>query len=207
VIQHLLTEEGSPSALLPYTPVEYLRSPGAQYIDSGICPDDSTGAMACFCAESKIGQFNYPAGAMYDDGSARFYVPGVTANVGGAAFGWNASTFFVNGGVNPLLKAVSSLNYLNNREAAFDNGVHSYRADLSTPLYPVDLPIHIFGVNRDGSNVTNFDMRIYYVIISKGTNIVRHFVPALDAAGTPCMWDKISRSFFYNIGTGAFIVP
>lgn len=144
---------------------------------------------------------------MYNDGSARFYGPGVTANMGNAAFGWNISKSLISGGINPLVKSVTSLNFLNDRVASFDNGEISASLPLLEMLIPVNNTIHLFGVNRDGSNVTNFDMRIYYAVISKGETIVRHFVPALDADGTPCMWDKISQAFFYNIGTGAFLVP
>lgn len=144
---------------------------------------------------------------MHNDGSARFYGPGVTANMGNAAFGWNTSNVLLSGGINPLVKSVTRLNFQNDRVASFDNGEIAASVPLLETLRPVNNTIHLFGVNRDGSNVTNFDMRIYYAFISKGKSVVRHFVPALDADGTPCMWDKISKAFFYNIGTGAFLVP
>lgn len=34
--------------------------------------------------------------------------------------------------------------------------------------------------------------------------LVRHFVPCLDPAGTPCMYDKVERKAYYNTASGTF---
>jgi hypothetical protein len=40
--------------------------------------------------------------------------------------------------------------------------------------------------------------------MTQGDAITRDLVPVLDAEGTPCLHDKISRQCFYNAGTGTF---
>ena len=49
--------------------------------------------------------------------------------------------------------------------------------------------------------------RIYKAAISQGTDVVRDFVPCLDAIGAPCMFDLVSQTAFYNSGTGDFTYP
>lgn len=46
--------------------------------------------------------------------------------------------------------------------------------------------------------------RIYWAKFSQGSEVTRDLIPVLDASGTPCMYDKISRQCFYNVGSGTF---
>ena len=49
-------------------------------------------------------------------------------------------------------------------------------------------------------------MRIYYCKIYDGDTLVRDFIPVLDETNqTPCLYDKVSETYFYNQGTGDFI--
>lgn len=41
--------------------------------------------------------------------------------------------------------------------------------------------------------------------ISQGEEITRDLIPCLDDNGRPCMFDKVSRTTFYNSGTGEFL--
>ena len=47
--------------------------------------------------------------------------------------------------------------------------------------------------------------KIYSCKIYDNNILVRDFIPALDKNGTPCMYDKVERKFYYNAGTGQFI--
>lgn len=58
-----------------------------------------------------------------------------------------------------------------------------------------------------GSDVSlnrDFMGNIYYAKIYDGENLVRDFLPCLDADGVPCLYDLISKTAFYNQGTGSF---
>ena len=47
--------------------------------------------------------------------------------------------------------------------------------------------------------------RIYGCKIWDGATVVRNYLPALDPAGRPCMFDTVSRKPFYNAGSGEFL--
>jgi hypothetical protein len=46
--------------------------------------------------------------------------------------------------------------------------------------------------------------RVLSMQMTQGDAITRDLVPVLDAEGTPCLHDKISRQCFYNQGAGVF---
>jgi len=48
--------------------------------------------------------------------------------------------------------------------------------------------------------------KIYYTrLYDVNDNLIVDLIPVLDANDVPCMYDKVSGTFFYNIGTGDFI--
>ena len=55
------------------------------------------------------------------------------------------------------------------------------------------------GVTRQGWNI-----RLYYCKLYYNNTLVRDFIPVLDPSGIPCLYDYVSKNYFYNNGTGAF---
>ena len=47
--------------------------------------------------------------------------------------------------------------------------------------------------------------RIYYTKIYDNDNLIRDYIPVLDSNDRPCMFDKVSKTCFYNQGTGEFL--
>ena len=46
----------------------------------------------------------------------------------------------------------------------------------------------------------------YMKIYDKSTNkLVRDFIPVEDINGVICLYDKVTKQFFYNIGSGTFV--
>lgn len=62
------------------------------------------------------------------------------------------------------------------------------------------------GVNHVGSVLlyTMFLGRIYYAKFWLGDKLIMDLHPAIDTSGVPCMYDTVSKSFFYNKGSGNF---
>ena len=58
----------------------------------------------------------------------------------------------------------------------------------------------------DGGVSQNRDFmgNIYYAKIYDGENLVRDFLPSLDADGKPCFYDLVGRKPYYNQGNGSF---
>ena len=76
-----------------------------------------------------------------------------------------------------------------------------YKNVFTSQLEQVDKNLWLFTYN---GNSYYFIGKIYYITISQRENIYMDLVPVLDAAGTPCMYDKVTRQCFYNKGTGTF---
>ena len=51
---------------------------------------------------------------------------------------------------------------------------------------------------RDGSQ------RLFCLQMTQGDEMTRDMVPVLDAAGTPCLYDRVDKSCVYNAGSGIF---
>ncbi len=60
------------------------------------------------------------------------------------------------------------------------------------------------GSNGRGNNCS-FGGNVYYLKIKKDGVLVRDFVPAKDPDGLVCFFDRVTQTFFYNLGTPAFI--
>lgn len=81
-------------------------------------------------------------------------------------------------------------------------------AETRTPNQIVEgaannLPIRLFSM---WANTGNQNQRVTFYAFSayEGQEKIIDLVPVLDASDVPCMFDKISRTCFYNAGTGTF---
>lgn len=59
--------------------------------------------------------------------------------------------------------------------------------------------------NKDGSVDSPCCMRLYSCKIYYKNELYRDYIPCKDASGVVCLYDKISKMYFYNQGTGDFI--
>ena len=57
--------------------------------------------------------------------------------------------------------------------------------------------------NANGSINTNGSKRIWKFSIEEGGRSLLNFLPALDTAGRPCMFDTVSKQPFYNLRAGS----
>ncbi len=103
-----------------------------------------------------------------------------------------------------------------------DTNVHTWEIDASTKTWAIDevsgsftsagdtLPsvsLYLFARHYDADgDVANrpADAKIYYCKIYEGSRLVHHFLPVVDYDIVPCMYDKVTRTRFYNQGTGSF---
>ena len=67
---------------------------------------------------------------------------------------------------------------------------------------------HSNSSSSEVGNVKNlFPGRIWYTDLYKDGMLVLKFVPCLDPTGTPCMYDTVTQTTYYNAGTGDFLYP
>ena len=66
--------------------------------------------------------------------------------------------------------------------------------------------MYLFALNTadDSSKTFPSSFKLYSCQIYNGGNLVRDFYPALATDGVACLYDKVSKAYFYNAGTGTF---
>ena len=49
--------------------------------------------------------------------------------------------------------------------------------------------------------------KMYYCKTWNGGSLVRDFIPVKTSCGTPAMYDQVTKTLFYNKGSGEFTTP
>ena len=190
-----------------YTRIEYIESTGTQWIDTGIIAKSSIKAE--FVVDRPVpparGTSWRPLASMEDATNGIFKVAESTNSYGGkyialqygktsvseiiteswVASGFNQSKFVLDGGI-----------------LTVDNGAHTITSPQAGQTFNSGHNLRLF-LPEGKTNSANCTM--YYMKLWDGDILVRDFIPVLDGAGTPCMYDKVTQQFFYNQGTGDFI--
>ncbi|MBO7509428.1 MAG: InlB B-repeat-containing protein [Alphaproteobacteria bacterium] len=184
-----------------YTPIEYIESTGIQYIDTGELLNANSKIETKFSCNASGNYAVFGAG----NGSA--------FNTGELSLFWSGSRLEV---VRPTSNTGSDVLRPNNsvssyvpQEVSYDRSVltidnSSYASNWYADYQGVN-SMYIFGIHRTSSNKFIGDMRLYYFKLYENNALVRDFIPVLDSHGIPCMFDKVSKTFFYNAGTGDFV--
>lgn len=104
---------------------------------------------------------------------------------------------------------VGRLNYKNDRTMVVEtDSVNRWiKENLPELNFAPTRDIYFFRHNRatNGNPISSFQGKIYRAQITEGEEVVRDFVPCLDADGVPCMRDLINGVDYYNEGSGQFI--
>lgn len=181
---------------MDYVPIEYLRSTGTQYIDTGIKvnSDYSVEAKGIFiCGTVAFGQQGYSWGGPF--------VLAIACSSGDSSWGNNKAN---------STSSVLGINNLDVFTLKIDkNGIYTdgiKKVSFSPPgtisYAGSNLLLFATKASSEGWSSDTF----FYIKIWKDNNVlVRDFIPVLDADGVACMYDKVTQQFFYNQGTGNFI--
>ena len=186
-----------------YIPIEYLESTGTQWIDTGVRPNNNTRVLLSYVIpENNIdsnlfgarnGYLNKAFAVIYNTGNlsiqyGNYLYDNISLNSGF----YNTHLFFD----------------ANKNEITLKNDKYEYIATntASNSVFQTDYNMYIFNINSGGSVGRNPGiMYLYYMQIYYNNSLVRDFIPVLDYIGTPCLYDKVSKTFFYNQGTGDFV--
>lgn len=185
-----------------YIELEYLESTGTQYIDTGIVADERTEAEIEF-QDATGALFMATAGGWSHANFGILFSD--TAHVVHFYMNCDGYTDYAYSSENPLsgnIKLLLTGVYLNDKALTITRG-----AIPSATAFSTKYPIYLFAQNNNGAIVSQFSMRkkIKYFKLWKDSVLVLDFIPVLDPDGVPCMYDRVTDSFFYNQGTGQFI--
>lgn len=191
---------------LPYgfTELDYLDASGTQYIDTEITPANNRG-LAVY-AET-VRKYDGYVGGLSDNETGEFinagrYIPGYSWMAG---FSGTEPMPTIIPGTYPFSKFFASVNFLNSRKFFMSAEGEVWEANIKNDYNFTTLKtIRLFGVHTH-SFAYYWRNPIYSAQISEGTKIIRDFVPVLrEADKVAGMWDKVSKQFFENAGTGTF---
>ena len=179
------------------TRVAYLQASGTQRIDTGITPNQDTSMDLKFnLTNTSTAQFF--AGARTSPTQNSFAIliwTGYKIFSEYANSGNIASDFTYHHGDDCHVTLDKNKLYVNDKLYT----THAYRT------FTAPGPISLFAV-RTGSTFDNqvFRGKMYYCKIWNNGTLARDFVPVLDPHGVPAMYDKVSKTLFYNTGSGTF---
>lgn len=198
-----LPEAGTPS-LLPegYTQLEYIESTGTQYISTGYKAASENYRIKCKFAVTSAASnaVLFGGGASTDIISAmmtaesqlKFYVG--SGSVSGALTPFTANTEYEmdcvanNGTLTVTLDGAS-------RSGAYSGAVNK------------DYPLFIFANNSAGSAAQFSSVKIYWFQIYDNGNLVRDYVPCINASGEVGLYELVNEVFYGNAGNGEFLTP
>lgn len=196
------SEGGLPSG---YTRLNYLESTGTQYINMGITPyyvenkqlivdykilNDFTENVVLFGATNGNYYIQLFANTKFDKVGFQW------ANVDGDIY----RNLYINKDNTRHKINIDGLN----KKIVCDNIVYVLnRRIINNP--PNNRNFYLFALNNNNIATHLISARIYEVKIQNGDELYRNFIPALDTANKPCLYDTVSKQPFYNQGTGEFL--
>ena len=189
-----------------FTAVEYIQTWGDQYIDTGVKSSASIGLSADFCFTDARTNQNL---AQVYDGSGKYYQ--LTVLMLSSWGSPDGSVWFLCGYLNTsqyFKKADTDRHvYHFNADGQYTvemDGIQYAKADPSKTTFPEDAR-NLWLFVRNSSYVDGYArMKLYSCAMYDGGRKIRDFKPCLDADGVPCLYDLISKTAFYNQGSGSF---
>ena len=168
-----------------YIPIEYLESTGTQWIDTGFYPNNNSSMEIKFVAYITESNVQGAWGIWNSSGSQTIiYYPSFSYK----AFSINTTT------PNTVILAPNRVT-VNQTLSEHARVIFQYKLNS----------VGLFTAFENDSHLDYCAGKIYYAKFYNEDILVRDFIPVLDLHGTPCMYDKVTRQFFYNQGTGNFI--
>lgn len=188
-----------------FTAVEYIQTSGSQRIDTEVKASASVGMSADFCFVDTRSNQNL-AQAYSQPEHYQLLVLMISS--------WNSpdgAVWFVCGYLNTfqhLKKADTDRHiYHFNADGQYTvemDGIQYKKADPSKTTFPADAR-NLYFFARNSPFVDGYArMKLYSCAMYDGGRKIRDFKPCLDADGVPCLYDLISKTAFYNQGSGSF---
>lgn len=186
----------------------FLTSSGKQYINTGIKPENGT-ILVIKARGVSLNYYSSIFGTSGLDNKQRFSTMSSSDGTGmrfdyGSQWGmpYLTSAPFLATMPYEIVKA-NEFNYFSNQPVSTNNPA-VFDSEKTTPIF-------LFACHEDGKATSMASMELYYCKISKNSGMV--FDAIAVPAGKPvegkvapqnCLYDKISKTFFLNQGTGSF---
>lgn len=198
--------------------LEYLESDGNQFIKLGIIPTAETGSRI---KASTVGQGDMIICGSRNDSSSytRFYLcstyssanqkePLISIGRGSYLYLQLDGSFVAMSSDLKVPFGTVYEQYTNYKNSKVTKFVDSTRTITSTTIpeltFTPDQPLYLFAGNIAGVTNYNYKGKIYSCEITEGDKIIMYLIPAFDENLNICMYDLVSKKYFYNQGSGTF---
>ncbi len=192
-----------------FTEIEYLRTEGKGYFDTGILYNGKYGIEFKGLQEGSAPNHAawFGARTTYDDTRTQKFV------VWGESDNWAINYFTTtNRSVTPFSPNTIYVVKFNKNVLSINGTTYNYYGSVSTQTTPVTLTLggvnnrysHVAGTTvYNGDNQVDYrlgKLRIYYCKIwDENQNLIRDYVPVKDSKGVECLYDRVTKSFYYLI--------
>ena len=175
-----------------YTQIQYIESTGTQYIDTGISGNGLGSLELKFntLGKTRINFEQYFAGVKDNSTTVKIYHDVNSKSAQIARTGELCASIPID--TNDHVVQVG------------DNGVYVDGVKKSNYIPKAWGSISYYIFNSHGETNLASSMRLYYLKMYNNGVLVRDFIAVLDQNNVACLFDKVSETYFYNIGTGTF---
>jgi len=183
-----------------YTELQYILSSGTQYIDTGINATTNTKLYFDYYVSTLSSETKSLFGCFKKEGSKYLQFRAIMTTVSSS----RKLRFLIEGSILDYTLTVGR------HSICFDSienqVIYDNKATAYTPSAPLsDNPsIYLFSSNGDGAALDYSAIRLYSCTIYENSLLVRDFVPCKDPNGAVGLYDKVSKMFYANKGTGNF---
>lgn len=207
--RNLVTEmEWADGLPMSYTRLEYLTGSGYQLLDTNLVPNDD------FIISTRLQFVEF-------DPQESTYQPvgwfGTDAAKRPVSFGYNQSGNAICRWVKWNKKWCYALIPGVEFQLTYKKGDYTRRNLTNDTLHvisyepepiPADFSATIaFGHNKELVQNKNWKINYRWHEIYDGETLLMRLIPAIDNTGAPCMFDTVTKTPFYNSGTGDFLYP
>lgn len=174
----------------------YIESTGTQYIDMGFKPNQNTKIVIDV------------QGATTSSGVYMLFGTGEWMFGKASSSSWKMYAYW-----NSVEKALDNgtvTNFNTRRTITMDKQTVSYgsvSASFTYKSWQSSYNAYLFAVNNSGTTAFHSPIKVYSTQVYDNTTLIRDYIPVLDWDDVPCLYDKVGRKFYYNMGTGNFSYP
>ena len=185
-----------------YTEIKYLESTGAQYIDTGVLPNDHTWIYVdAQILETENSKKLFGVHEEMEDGSIYRYALGFTMSSMFANFDVGQKDVNISKGTAIKQRMIFSIS--DGKVAAGDK-----ESPLTTGTFQIHYPVYLFWSYVSWNTalpVRGIAAKIFSCQFYDDEKQIRDFVPCKNESGEAGFYELIGKSFYGNSGTGAFI--